>query len=482
MKKTLPTTIEITDTHIKLLQAKTVRKKAVLFNCQIRPLNQFTDDEIVKVLTDVALAKNVSPDSLTIVIPRRLVIVKQMKLPSLEKSEIKKMIGLQLVSQIPYPVDEVIYDYTILEKETSGYTRVLISVVHKEITDRYLRIFKRIGISFHRLTISSVGLLGWWNYQHGQAKAASGTSVTIVNIDTNHTEVCFLNQQKILYARSINYGSKDLSEENMLSLVEQIEMSLSVYQKDAMGPQVTRMVILSSMPQANLLRDKCEEQFKCAVSVMSSLDHVMCQKKIDVSSLKNEAGISLACGLGLLLSHLPHAINLTPREVHATKKSSARKKKIVRFVFLFMLTIGLAGAVLGKNYFKKVSELSEITSQVENIEGKVSRAKQKTEFIDQFQKEFSKRISVADFIFELNGLTPQDISFRSVQFNGKGFLTIQGYAENRSSINNFQGKLVKSSMFHNVSLEFATKRKIFNMEVTGFKIICSLRLKEEGQL
>ncbi len=481
MKKTLPTTIEITDTHIKLLQAKIVRKKAVLFNCQIRPLNQFTDDEIVKVLTEVALAKNVSSDSLTIVIPRRLVIVKQMKLPSVDKVEIKKMIGLQLVSHIPYPVEEVIYDYTILEKETSGYTRVLISVVHKEITDRYLRIFKRIGISFHRLTISSVGLLGWWDYQQRQAKVASNVSVAVVNIDINHTEVCFLNQKKVLYARSINYGSRDLSEENMLALVDQIEMSFSVYQKDTMGPQITKIVILSSMVQANLLRDKCEEQFKCAVLVMSSLDHVMCQKKIDVSSLKNEVGLSLACGLGLLLSHLPHTLNLTPQEVHATKKSSVRKKKIVQFVFLFILTIGLLGFVLGRNYFKKVSKLTEITSQVEKIQGKVLRAKQKTEFIDQFQKEFSKRIYVADFIFELNGLTPQDISFRSVHFNGKGFLTIQGYAENRSSINNFQGKLVKSSMFHDVSLEFATKRKIFNMEVTGFKINCSLRLKKEGQ-
>ena len=84
---------------------------------------------------------------------------------------------------------------------------------------------------------------------------------------------------------------------------------------------------------------------------------------------------------------------------------------------------------------------------------------------------------MTDVIHELYKLTPKEISFSSLQLDEKGVLTIQGYAEASASVNSFQEKLVKSPLFTDVSLQYATKRKIFNMDVTDFKIMA--QLKEE---
>ena len=87
------TSIEITDSHVKLLQAKTQGRERVVSFCQIKAMVDFTDEEIARLLRDLAISATVVSDQLIVSIPRRLTILKQLKLPSLNESEIKKMVS-----------------------------------------------------------------------------------------------------------------------------------------------------------------------------------------------------------------------------------------------------------------------------------------------------------------------------------------------------------------------------------------------------
>ena len=104
--------------------------------------------------------------------------------------------------------------------------------------------------------------------------------------------------------------------------------------------------------------------------------------------------------------------------------------------------------------------------------------KKKKQFVETFYQELKRRIIIVDLIHELNKLTPNDISFRSLLLDDNGSFTIQGYAQTSTGVNDFQSRLVRSAIFNEVNLQFATKRKIFNMEVTDFKIISKLKIKE----
>ena len=109
----------------------------------------------------------------------------------------------------------------------------------------------------------------------------------------------------------------------------------------------------------------------------------------------------------------------------------------------------------------------------------VSSAERKMRFINLVKDEQENRILVADIIKELFTLTPANITFRSVEMNSKGFLTLQGYARESTGVNKFQGSLVSSAFFRDVNLQYATKRKRFKKEYTEFKINC--RLAKSGQ-
>lgn len=478
MKKNSPTTIEITDSHIKLFQAKTGRTRPIISACDVIPISQSSDDEIVRVLGEIVRGKNIQPDDIVVIIPRRFAIIKQMRLPSHNEAEIKKMIGLHLVNQIPYGLEDVIYDYDMLDKEPGGYSKVLVTIIHKDISRRYVGWFNRIGLPVSRLTISSFGILGWYSYQERFKKLESNQTSCIINIDQMNTEIVFCHAQRMYFSRQINYGAKDLTSDNMIGLISQTELSLNSYQKESMGPEVKKIIILSTMAEANIIRERMEQQFKVPAEIMTSLENVLCQRRINLSGIKSQPGLSLAVGLGLLLAPSKRLINLTPQEVHIHKQSKLRKKELVIAVLLLMITAASIAGVMALYLYQKIQMVNNLKDQLAATKPKVSELRRKEEFVGVFRKRLEERILIPELMATLASMTPAEISYRSLELNDRGVLSIQGYAQTGTSVNNFQSTLVRSPVFSEVNLEFATKRKIFNMEVTDFKI--TSKLKPQG--
>ena len=125
-----------------------------------------------------------------------------MRLPSQNESEIRKMLDLQLVNQIPYALEDVIYDFVVVDREPSGYVRVLVAIVHRQdVSEKFLKLCKEAGLQPERFVLSSLGIIHWLNYQQGKipAPVSSNQTVLVLNIDVNHTEICFCHDQNLLF-------------------------------------------------------------------------------------------------------------------------------------------------------------------------------------------------------------------------------------------------------------------------------------------
>ena len=474
MKKEITTTVEITDSYVKVLQSKFLKGKNIICACDIREIRHYTDEEIGKLLRDALLSKNFNQDELIFSIPRRFAILKRMRLPSVNESEIRKMISLQLVNKIPYSPQDVIFEPYILEKEKSGYCKVLVIIVHKEVVDRYLKIFEKIGITLSKLTLSSMGLLNWHLYQEGKKKKEVEGSIILVNIDALHTEICFCGNDKLLFSRSINCGAKDMSADGTTELFNQIRLSLSAFQKENMGHVAEKIIVLSSLREALFLSDKLEKELNIRACVAASFENVMCLKNINLSTFKNKPGISLAVGLGILLSNIKNLINLTPQEVRNTKKIRQRKIQWLKFIFLFLFVFVLGISILGIELYQKDFYLKRLENRIGQVRPEVKVAQEKRITVKALEKEFENRIFIPDIINKLYDVTPNEISFRSLYLDDRGRFTMQGYAHASNSVNILRENLIKAEAFYDVNLQFATKRRLFKTEVTDFKIITEL--------
>lgn len=474
--KNIETAIEITETHVKFLQSQVLRGKNVVSTCDVRALQNFTDEELTRVLTDIVRSKNIYPDKLVLAIPRRLSILKQLRLPSQNEDEITKMIRLQLVNQIPYNLEDVIFDYQLIEKEAGGYAKVLVVIVHKDVSHRFLKIFDKVGISLGRLTLSSFGVLGWFIFQQSQRRLQPTEPVMIVNVDIGHSEICFCLGDKLLFSRSITHGVKDLMQDNILGILSQAELSVGTYRKENMGPELKRCYLVSALADLSRLKESLEQKLQITTeNAWLPTENILTRKNVSLASLRDQPGLSLAAASGSLLSDFKKSVNLLPAKVHEDKISKLRKRQIAVFVLLIALNVLLGFSILGIDLYRKTEAFNALEAQIEQSKVSAEKAKKILDFVAEAKKQFEERVFIPDLIRSLFQLTPKDISYRSLELDDNGFFTIQGYAQTSGGVSTLQTNMVNSSVFSEINLQFATQRRIFNMDVTDFKIVCKLK-------
>jgi len=87
-------------------------------------------------------------------LPRQMMTVRMLELPSTDHEEIGDMVDLQIGKQTPYSRDEIAFDYRVAGSGRNGYTRVMLAIVQRStIRDRYY-ILEEAGVNVERMTVS----------------------------------------------------------------------------------------------------------------------------------------------------------------------------------------------------------------------------------------------------------------------------------------------------------------------------------------
>jgi Tfp pilus assembly PilM family ATPase len=474
MIKKIITIVEITDAHIKLLQARKARGKPVIKFCDIRLIERCPDEEVEKVWKEMVAALPAVPVELIIIVPRRLVILRQMRLPSRHDEEIRDMVGLQLVNNLPFPVEDVVYQHHILEQGDDGYSRILVTVMNREVSRRYGRLTRAAGVKDGQLTFSSLGILEWSAPREQGKKPASQQSVMVVHVDAKHCEICFCHHQKLFFSRSVPWERENWTPEAASNLVDQLKRSLVSYHQEHLGPPVEKTSILSADQGVGaLLKDLLERELEMPAEVVDPWSRT-------ARSLKESPGkplgdiCSMIPALGFLSSNAKNLINLMPGEIQVAEQVRTRRLRTAKFVVLFLAATVFSMSGPFVDVYKKEKFLSQLKTQRELTRPQLTEALKKIRFIQFFDQKFQDGIFIPDLVRELAQVTPDNISFRAVSLDKQGQLIVEGSAQTHADINDFQTGMIQSSYFQDVDLMFATKRRVANMEMVDFKIASRL--------
>ena len=72
--------------------------------------------------------------------------------------EIRRMLALQATANTPYTPEEVIYDYRIFSKDSSGYSRILLILIQRDTVLNFLKDFQHLQLKPEKLTLSTEGI------------------------------------------------------------------------------------------------------------------------------------------------------------------------------------------------------------------------------------------------------------------------------------------------------------------------------------
>ncbi|MFH1360895.1 MAG: pilus assembly protein PilM [Candidatus Omnitrophota bacterium] len=474
MKAKSIASVEITDTHIKLVQATAGHAPSVIIHADARPIIQKSDEEISKLLSAMIATAKIKTDPFIAAVPRRLIILRNISLPAHADQEIEKMVHLQVSQQIPYPKEDVILDYNVLSKESSGYSKVLVIAVHKEVVNRYLKIFAASGLPLHKLTVSSDGLLGWHLFREQRLRVKKSLPTAVINVDATDTEICFCHRQKLTFARSIHFGSKDLTQENIKAFIEQIGLTMMTYTKEEIGEDIEKIVVISNAPSATDVKEKLSEEYRVHVETADPFEQMATKRHFHLPLIFTEDGLSSAVNLGLVLFGQKKLMNLLPAEVASSRELKKRKREWIKFLILFFLAFFLSVGVFGVQLYENKVYLQELESALEQREPLVKSVQEKMKRTALIQERLKPGFSVMDIISALYRFTPPDVSYSQIAISDDGSMTLQGVAEASASVNTLQNNLVASALFENVTLQYVTKRRVYKGELTDFKIACKL--------
>ncbi len=131
--------------------------------------------------------KNLEGEHLVISVPGHSAFARFAELPPVEPKALPEIVKYEAVQQIPFPIEDVEWDYEAFRDESSPLVEVGIFAITRERVNERLDVYGEVGLSPETLTLSPVSLFNAMNYdlQLGE----SSKPIVFIDIGTQATDV-----------------------------------------------------------------------------------------------------------------------------------------------------------------------------------------------------------------------------------------------------------------------------------------------------
>ncbi len=165
-------------------------------------------DDLIEVLSGIQRENSFSMINLSI--PEEEAFFVRIRLPYIKPLEIRTAIELQLDEYIPYPADQVEFDYEVLRTDprSGGYIDVSVSVLPKKIVQHYTDILKRSGLQPLAIMIEAEATA------RATVPEKTKETIMIVNIGRIDTVISVVSMGAVQFSYTFKFGG-DLLVRNL---------------------------------------------------------------------------------------------------------------------------------------------------------------------------------------------------------------------------------------------------------------------------
>ncbi len=471
------TSLEITEEYIKLAQFEYIKEMPLLIHLVTRKIPSPNEEDAVKTLRAALSGLKIKGPVLSC-LSRHQVTVRYLKLPSANRGELEAMLDFQVAKQIPYPKEETLYSYSAINIDPSGYTDVLLAIVHQEVVCRHLRILKACNIEPELVSFNTLASSAWFLHMNKQPMEA----VLFVDVDAIYTDIGIIDSRGLSFTRTVKLGGNDFESERatvaLKQLNEEVRLSVSSYEKDSGASIVRRIVLTGAASALDRIKGAFEKEFRLEVEIKLPLDSLKVSKNVLEKNWFDMHKVSLSAVLGLgLKKDTLHGLNLLPPSV----KSGRDKVKTKHEIYLSIILIGFIAltvvSFISRKIHEKSRQLNFINLQMQKVSSDAQALEEKRRNIKLIEDLTEAKDTGLYILLELHKIVPQDIELTNFDFENKKGLTLKGTSATMAGVFKFVGVLDKSNYFTNSKVKFVKKRATAE-GLTDFEIFCPL--KNEG--
>src|SRR5438874_8463672 len=163
---------------------------------------------IQKALSAIIAEKGVKAKTVNVCAPGFHVFSKFVKLPPVDAGKVTQIIQYEAQQNVPFPLEEVVWDYQILGSTAGGELEVLLVAIKADIVEGLFRVTETAGLHLQLADVSPAALCNAFRYNYGELEDCT----MLLDIGAKTSNLLFFEKGKV-FSRSINLGANSITQD-----------------------------------------------------------------------------------------------------------------------------------------------------------------------------------------------------------------------------------------------------------------------------
>ncbi len=302
-------------------------------------------------------------------IASHVIFTRPVRLPSVgDASQVEQIVGFEAAQNVPYPIDQVVWDWQLLDEGKGGQMEVILAAIKSDLLDEINSAVQDAKFQTGVVEIAPMALYNALRYNYSDAEGCT----LLVDIGSRTTNLLFCEPGKI-FPRRLNIGgstittalAKDLQvgfaeadqrkvddgfvslggsyaepddvdvariskiiRNQMTRLHQEIARSITFYRSEHGGSAPVRVLLAGGTASLAYMREFFQEKFSgMEVEYFNPLRNVSVASSLDVEAVGRDAHL-LGEVVGLALRSAvscPMELNLRPASVVAAERLASQR-------------------------------------------------------------------------------------------------------------------------------------------------------------
>src|SRR4026207_493821 len=166
------------------------------------------ESAMLRGLQELLAEKRFSSRNINVCAPGFHTFSKFVKLPPVDTSKVTQIIQYEAQQNVPFPLEEVVWDYQILGATSTGELEVLLVAIKSDVVEGLFRSSETAGLRMQLVDVSPAALCNAFRYNYGDYEGCT----MLLDIGAKTSNLLFFDKGSV-YSRGINIGANSITQD-----------------------------------------------------------------------------------------------------------------------------------------------------------------------------------------------------------------------------------------------------------------------------
>src|SRR2546423_2183307 len=357
--------------------------------------------QIALVVREMMSELHIKHGAVNYALPAQSVFARFVKLPGLEREKLEKIIAFEAQQNVPFPIDDVVWDYQLVGGGLDDQIQVILVAIKHDLLDDVNGALEETGLQTVTIDVAPMALYNAFRYSYPNVNDCS----LLVDIGARTTNVLFIEPRRI-FSRSLPIGGSaitgaitrefgesfeeaetrkkrdgfvglggayadpsdhdiarvsKLARSTMTRLHAELMRSVSHYRAQQQGNRPDRIFLCGGTAGLPYMREFFHEKFQLPIEFFNPLRNVAVSEAASASGVAQSAHL-----LGELVGLALRSVTVCPMELSLLPANVVRRQELGRRRPFFIAAAAcVILAMLGWSvYYTRAAQVTRDTAQV----------------------------------------------------------------------------------------------------------------------